>query len=150
MTLATNHMPPRGAGWDRETTTDNFAERRECELRWHEKSRRYVRSLTQDASFSGQAKILGATWLISIGAASLTDAAGGQAMYPEPASTASAEPLGATEVETNGGTQRGVVPTRIERRALLYSIPVKVRTAELPRWKPKVTGDYGRASRDDE
>ena len=45
--------------------------------------------------------------------------------------------------------RRGIVPTRIPRK-LLYSVPIKLQLGELPRWKPRVTGDCGRATRENE
>lgn len=53
-----------------------------------------------------------------------------------------------TDYEDNR-TQRGIVPTKIPRKSL-YTIVIKFKQSELPRWKPKMTGDYGRKSRDED
>jgi hypothetical protein len=44
---------------------------------------------------------------------------------------------------------RGIMPLNYRRRVLL-EVPVDIRTADLPRWKPRSIGDSGRASQDDE
>lgn len=43
---------------------------------------------------------------------------------------------------------RGIVPTKIVREPL-FSFNHSVKLKDLPRWKPKMTGDYGRHSHDD-
>jgi len=44
---------------------------------------------------------------------------------------------------------RGIMPLNYRRRVVL-EVPVDIRTADLPRWKPRSIGDSGRASQDDE
>jgi hypothetical protein len=36
------------------------------------------------------------------------------------------------------------------RRKAIFAVPVDIQTAELPRWRPRSMGDYGRAPQGDE
>lgn len=121
----------------------------DLELHYSSPAGLYLMTPAQERGPSSHARILAASWLLSAGVGSPTEAAGVSPASPEPVSIASSEGLARREQEVEVRQRRGFVPTRVPREPL-YSIPVSIRTAELPEWKPRVTGDYGRASREDD
>ena len=92
MTLALNHEPPAMAGRYGATTTDDFADFGDYELRCYPPSGLCFMAPAQERNVGSQARVVAAAWLLSIGAVSPTDAASWP-MSPKPASTTWGEDL---------------------------------------------------------
>jgi hypothetical protein len=63
--------------------------------------------------------------------------------------TPSEEPSQTDPAEDEPGPWRDGVVLSYKYKAV-FEVPVDIQTAELPRWRPRSLGDYGRAAQDDE